>query len=290
MPFRETEPSEKSDFFIRRELIIGCLRNSPFIIESRGVFKVVNESYLPLKEFVGHFNGGGYDIPSEYPRTELFLIALLDDPKAFASFIETTKKPECRTEVSRTFRNPNLFQAFEESENPLIKHDMGHGLPEGIKPPLTGKKILFVGGGSAGWLLLGRFFSDGAVAVNVDLNTPIPGFHPPDWSGSNIDRHEEYNLKSAQALNETFGQFDAIVIQNVFDYGAVDSAVLAKKLLEGLSTNLTKDGMIILQTNDIDRDCRRAIQSSLSSQRIAPAIKIETNEGQRGECQVYIRE
>jgi hypothetical protein len=290
MPFRETEPSEPSDFLVQRDLMIEHLRNSPFVTEDRGVFKVTNEAYLPLREFVGHFSGGGYDVPSEYPRTELFLIALLGDPKTFTSFIEAARKPECRTEVSRTFRNSNLFQAFKESENPLIRHDMGRGLPEGVKPPLAGKKILFVGGGSAGWLLLGRFFSDGAVAVNVDLNADTSGFHPPDWSGADVDRREEYNFASAKNLDKTFGQFDAIVIQNVFDYGAVDSAPLAKKILEGLSTNLAKDGMIILQTDGIDRNCQKAIQASMSSQRLAPTIKIETNEGQRGECQVYIRE
>lgn len=289
MIFRETEPSEKSDFLIRKELIIEHLLNSSFITKNHDIFQITDESYLPLREFVGHFNGGGYNVPSEYPRTELFLIALLGDPKAFSPFIETIRKPECKIEVAKTFINSNLFQAFSKSSNPLIKHDMGLGLPEGTKPPLAGKKILFVGGGSTGWLLLGRFFSDGAAAVNVDLNASIPGFRPPDWSGAAVERREEYNFNSAQTLNETFGQFDAIVIQNVFDFGSVDSAVSAKKLLEGLNTNLAKEGMIILQTDGIDKNCQKAIQSSLSSQQLAPVVKIETNEDQRGECYVYIR-
>ncbi len=285
MSFQEGQFVESSGFRERRERIVARLRAAGYVTERGGQFRIESKEIRGVQAWVCNTRSD-YEVPLEYPRTELYLIALLGEPDAFRPFMELVEPQKARDEAAAAY-SAYLRTRVVPSGVPLVDHDMGRGLPDGMRPALIGKKILFVGGGSKGAPLLGRYFSDGAVAVNVDYHAT--GFRPQGWNGPDVDIRDEYNESTAARLADTFGPFDAIVIQNVLDAGALDDAGEVASMLRGLGTNLAKEGVLMLQTDHVDSACHREVASFLSSERLAEAAQIEVLDGYRGECKVYVR-
>jgi hypothetical protein len=271
---RESFRSEASiaESSIRPETIREQLRQSPFIEERPdGRFAIAKRWYHALNNKRNNY-ASSYNVPSEYPRTELFLIALLGKHQEnFLSFLQQVETPT--------------------NSDALKNHDEGRGLPEGILPPLLGKKILFVGGGTTGKVLLGRYVSTGALAVNIDPNVSQYAestYRPASYTGSALERRDFFDATKADELRKIFGAFDAIVIQNVFDFGAVDSVEGAKKIMEGLLHVLSDQGLVMLQIDQVHTQTKQVIVNTLEREFLSSAM-LDTFDGQRGTCGIYLK-
>ncbi len=260
------------------------LAAAPFLDVRDGVARLKAARIEPMRQWASKFHSP-YDLPIEYPATEAYLAALIGDADAFAAFTELVSDRACQNEVARL--SPLNRKDVLASANPVIRHDFGRGLPEGVRPAFPGRKLLFVGGGGRGQDLLGRYYSQGATAVNTDPRAS--GFKPPGQDGPEVDRRAWYNEDAARELDADFGRFDAVVIQNVFDGGSVDTPEAATEILRGLGTSLSETGIAVVQIDAVGAACRKAILSELERQGLEEVAKIEVSGGSRGTCGVYAR-
>lgn len=282
------EVSQKEKLVFSENKVIQRLKNSPFIEQ-------LNDTTFKLKEKIlnqlqrssmdkdsdeGNFFGGSVHVPSLYPVTELYLMALLgDNTNDFIDLLETYVK-----------QNED-YDVDTNRKHPIYRHDYGWGLPADVKLPLQGKKLLFIGGGNLNDQLLCRYYSDGAEAVNID---------PEVLNGTDIRLtvmgkkdhliSAYYNHQSAKQLDEKFGKFDAVVVQNVFDYGSVDDSASIEEIISPLSLNIPVGGLALISIYDISSFNKQMITRKLLEQGFTErAILDEMTKIKRGQFKVWER-
>ncbi len=269
-----------------------------------GAYGVNKEVMGVLQDAPGISTHHDHDVRTEYPRTELLLIALLsENPTSFEAFLQhqvaAEKEQRRMVRVSHKKLSKRL-QVQDIKEIPLLAHDFGLGLPADVEPPLKDKKILFVGGGSSGRLLLPRFKSDGATAVNIDpyaqgmdvVNSWI-GYHTREGmsgAGEIEERQEVFAPENANRLAEDYGAFDAVVIQNLFDYGSVDTEQGILEILHGLREVSKKGTVLVLQVDSLPDTHRKLIAHELFVLGFRKRAELDTYEGQRGKGYVFEKE
>jgi|GEM_PF-2532845 hypothetical protein len=268
-----------------------------------GTYGINKELMSFLQDSPGISSYHDYDVRTEYPRTELFLIALLsENPASYEAFLEEQMEEEQKNKpvIKATMKGmKGRLQARDIKASPLLAHDFGLGLPSEIEPPLKDKKILFVGGGSSGRLLLPRFKSDGASVVNIDpyaqgievaeswMNRFSEGGNGGTGEISEVQAF--FTPKSAEALVEDCDGFDAVVIQNVFDTGSVDSKEEVLQILEGLRLVAKKGTILLVQIDSLPDEMRNLIVHEFMMMGFSKRAELETYEGQRGQGLVFER-
>lgn len=181
--------------------------------------------------FVGEFaklNLPAFKIPRTYVEQSIRALAKFNMSKSIQFMYAAEHKPDLITDE-------------------IQRHDLGLGLPKQTKPPLEGKKILFVGGGNYVLGLLGRYQSDGAEkAVNIDPRTQDGKASEP-WTNI-VTKKAYFKDDTAIKLVEEFGNFDVLTIQNVFDAGSVDTEENIQKIISAIPLCLSEKGLAIIQS------------------------------------------
>lgn len=233
--------------------------------------------------------GSGGMQPNLYAATELYLIVCLsENPNSFISFLEQWDKKE----GSCYWLEPSAYfndQRDTLIDHPIYRHDYGYGLPENITAPLKSKQILFIGGGYLNKSLLCRYFSDGATAVNID---PYVGFDTRinDLGKTHCLIDKRYNQQSARELKTKFGYFNAIVIQNVFDYGSVYDSDEIREMITPLHMNVSVGGLLLISTYNISQDNKKLIIQTLQKQGFIEKANLDEMASiKTGEFKVYER-
>lgn len=317
----------------QRELppVLERLKNSPLLEQLEDGRVKLKDEYKKLlmsryrllaradKTGENPYDDEALDAVPAYPEMEMFIISLMSEHPDEIFRLFQNSLPEKNLEIAQQqledFKRSHDYDSGELrkkayakrwdafSKDDLLMHELGYygynkstGKHEGLSL-LSGKQVLFVGGGGASpKYLLGRYFSDGGRAVNIDPRAR--DFWVADPKGeieikgrkcTNCGVRDLYSEETAPIIKNKFGNFDVAVIQNVFDEGAVDKPGDVEAIISQLHVNVHVGGLAVIQIDAIPGESVKTLYESLEKQHFTKQAELFTMDGNRGRCYVFQR-